>query len=75
MCLADIGRGRRAISNTLLEFLHSSTTRKQEPGHRTDLLPATLALDRFGSRETVLAGRDCSAECSVGSLGAQISVT
>ena len=64
MCLAKISRRRGAISsNTLLEFLHNSTTVRQELGYRTDLLSETLALDNVRSPETVLAGRDWNVEC------------
>lgn len=51
----EISRGRRALSNILLEFLHTSTTMKQELGYRMDLLLVTVALDSFRSPETVLA--------------------
>lgn len=58
----EISRGRRAISNILLELLHNSTTVKQELGYRTDLPLETVAPDSFRSPETVLAGSNCNVE-------------
>lgn len=58
----EISRGRRAISNILLEFLHNSAAVKQELGYRMDLLLETVALDSCRSPETVSVSSNCHIE-------------